>query len=189
MNRKTFRQKERTICDTMQIRKCREADVAPAGAFYDSVVLWLDNHINYPKWMYKIYPSEISVREMTAAGNQYLCVDGEKIIGAFALNADPQGNYQKGDWSRKLPDGAYMVLHALAIAPELQGHGLGEEVVRFCTEKAKTDGYKALRLDIVPGNLPAKRLYEKNGFRYVGDVDLERGLAHIPIFSLYELDW
>ncbi len=172
----------------MEIRKCREADVAAAGAFYDAVVFWLDQHTNFPKWMYKIYPSESWVREMTEAGEQYICVDGEKIIGAFVLNTDPQGNYRKGNWSRDLPDGAYMVLHALAISPELQGKGLGAEVVRFCTEKAKADGYKAIRLDIVPGNLPAKKLYEKTGFRYVVDADLERGIAHIPTFSLFELN-
>ncbi len=82
-----------------------------------------------------------------------------------------------------------MVLHALAIAPKLQGKGLGAAVVRFCTEKAKADGYKALRLDIVPGNLPAQKLYEKNGFQYAGDADLDRGIEHIPVFSLYELNW
>lgn len=172
----------------MEIRKCREADVAATGAFYDDVVFWLDQHINYPKWMYKIYPSESWAREMTEAGEQYICMDGQKIIGAFVLNTDPQGNYRKGHWSRDLPDGAYMVLHALAISPELQGRGLGAEVVRFCTEKAKADSYKAIRLDIVPGNLPAKKLYEKTGFRYVVDADLERGIAHIPTFSLFELN-
>ena len=173
----------------MQIRKCQEADVAATGAFYDAVVFWLNHHINYPKWMYKIYPSESWVKQMTEAGEQYICVDGKKIVGAFVLNADPQGNYRKGNWSLDLPDGAYMVLHALAIDPELQGRGLGAEVVRFCTEKAKAEGYKALRLDIVPGNIPAKKLYEKTGFRYVEDVDLDRNIAHIPMFSLYELNW
>ena len=119
----------------------------------------------------------------------WLALDGKKIVGAFVLNADPQGNYQKGDWSLDLPDGDYMVLHALAIDPELQGRGLGAEVVHFCTEKAKAEGYKALRLDIVPGNIPAKKLYEKTGFRYVEDGDLDRNIAHIPMFSLYELNW
>ena len=172
----------------MQIRKCREADVAPAGAFYDSVVLWLDHHINYPKWMYKIYPSEISVREMTAAGEQYLCMDGEKIIGAFALNAEPQGNYQKARWSRVLPKGSYMVLHALAIDPQSQRQGLGTEMIRFCADKARAEGYQTIRIDVVPTNTPARRLFEKNGFVYVGDVDLELPLGDIPAFSMYELN-
>ena len=50
-------------------------------------------------------------------------------------------------------------------------------------------GYKAFRLDIVPGNAPAQKLYEKSGFKYAGDAGLDRGIAHIPVFSLYELNW
>ena len=175
--------------DIMQIRKCRETEIVEVGAFYDEIVWWLDNHINYPKWMYKIYPSESFVRESTMAEEQYVCMEGRKLAGAFVLNDDPQGNYQKGKWARHIPDGEYMVLHALAISPELQGKGLGAEIVRFCTEEAKSKGYKAFRLDIVPGNAPAQKLYEKSGFKYAGDADLDRGIAHIPVFSLYELNW
>ena len=56
-------------------------------------------------------------------------------------------------------------------------------------EKAREDGYKALRLDVVPDNIPARRLFEKNGFVYAGDADLGRGYDEIPVFSLYELSF
>lgn len=36
---------------------------------------------------------------------------------------------------------------------------------------------------------PARKLYEKNGFTYAGDVDLERGIEDIPVFSLFKLNW
>ncbi|MBR5908892.1 MAG: GNAT family N-acetyltransferase [Schwartzia sp.] len=173
----------------MQIRKCAETEIVAVGEFYDRIVQWLDNHINYPKWMYRIYPSESWAREMTEAGEQYVCVDNGKMVGVFVLNADPQGAYQKGKWAVDLPDGSYMVLHALAIDPELQSQGFGSQIIRFCVEKAKAEGFKTIRVDIVPGNDPARRLYEKNGFQYAGDVDLERGIEHIPVFSLYELNW
>ena len=173
----------------MEIRKCTDSDIIPTGAFYDKVVAWLDEHINYPKWVYQVYPSENSVREMTKTNSQYICMDDGKIIGAFVLNDDPQGNYRKGNWSRNIPEGNYMVIHALAIDPQLQGKGLGTDVIRFCVNKAKQCGYQALRLDIVPDNIPARKLYEKNGFLYAGDADLERGIENIPVFSLFELNW
>ena len=62
-------------------------------------------------------------------------------------------------------------------------------MVRFCVDKAKSNGFQALRVDIVPENLPAKKLYEKNGFTWAGDADLERGIENIPVFSLYEKNW
>lgn len=129
-----------------------------------------------------------TVRASTKAGTQFLCLDEDDIIGAFILNDDPDGNYQKGSWRQALPDGEYAVLHTLAIDPEHHRRGIGTEIIRFCVDRARSNGYRALRVDIVPGNLPARKLYEKNGFTYAGDVDLERGIEGIPVFSLFELN-
>ena len=172
----------------LEIRKCREEDIPEAGRFYDRVVEWLDGHINYPKWTYKEYPSETSVRNQTRDGGQYLCLEDGKIVGAFVLNDDPEGSYWKGRWERELPEGSYLVVHALAVDPERQREGIASQIVRYCIGRARAGGYQAVRLDIVPGNDPAMALYEKHGFRYAGDADLDRGIEHIPVFSLFELN-
>lgn len=173
----------------MIIRLCRKEEVTAVGEFYDCVVEYLCEHINYPKWVYKEYPSEYSVREMTEAGCQFICVDRNEILGAFVLNEDPQGVYEKVLWSRPLQRGKYMVCHTLAVAPVFQGKGIGEQMVVFCIEYAKRHSYHAIRLDVVPENFPAKKLYEKCGFSYIADVDLERGIAEIPMFSMYEFNF
>ena len=51
---------------------------------------------------------------------------------------------------------------------------------------AEEQGARALRLDVYEGNLPAIRLYESAGFRYVDTVSL--GLEEIGLdrFRLYE---
>lgn len=170
----------------MEIRKCGEADIRSLGNFYDHVVEHLCQGINYPKWTYKVYPSEQSVREKARAGEQFLCQEQGKIVGAFVLNDDPAGVYENARWSKPLHQGEYLVCHTLAIAPEEQGKGLGRQIVGFCVDYAKAHGYRGIRLDVVPENTPARRLYEGCGFRYVGDADLERGLEEIPLFSMYE---
>lgn len=156
--------------------------------FYDNVVEYLVSHVNYPKWRYKEYPNEDYVRQMTEEGSQYILEEDGKIVGAFVLNTDPQGDYSKGNWSRELPSGSYLVIHALAVDPGYHGKGLGSEAVSYCIHYAKSTGFKALRLDLVPTNEPAKRLYEKNGFSYAGTEDLGRGVEIIPKFSMYELN-
>lgn len=173
----------------MIIRLCNEQDIKAVGTFYDKAVMYLDDHINYPKWSYKKYPSEDSVREQTLAGCQFMCLDGDKIVGAFVLNDDPQGAYENATWLRQLQQGEYMVCHTLATEPSMQGKGIGKQIVEYCIEYTKKHAYKAIRLDVVPDNIPAKRLYEKCGFHYVGDVDLERDIPEIPLFSMYELNW
>lgn len=173
----------------MEIRLCREEDIVAAGEFYDNVVRYLYDNINYPKWVYKEYPSEGSVRNMTMAGSQFMCIDNGQIVGAFVLNDDPQGKYDNAIWSRQLSEGDYMVCHTLATEPVLRGKGIGKKIVNYCIDYAKSHGFKAIRLDVVPDNLPARRLYEKCGFKYTGDVDLERGIDEIPLFSMYELNF
>lgn len=172
----------------LEIRKCREEDIPEAGRFYDRVVEWLDQHINYPKWTYKEYPSETSVRNQTRDGGQYLCLEDGKIVGAFVLNDDPEGSYWKGRWERELAEGSYLVIHALAVDPKRQREGIASEIVRYCIDRARSGGYQAVRLDIVPDNHPARALYEKHGFRYAGDADLDRNIDEIPLFSLFELN-
>lgn len=173
----------------MQIKLCTEADIVTVGEFYDKAVKYLCENINYPKWTYKEYPSEGSVRVKTAAGHQFMCIENGKVIGAFVLNDDPQGQYENAKWSNSLELGEYMVCHTLATDSAMQGKGIGRQMVEYCIDYAKNHGYKAIRLDVVPDNVPARKLYEKCGFQYVGDVDLERGIEEIPLFSMYELNF
>lgn len=172
------------------IQRCTEESVPAVGAFYDEVVLNMDAHnANYPKWEYKIYPSVGSVRERTQHGVQYFCKENGRICGAFVLSDDPGGAYEKGSWSCSLERGEYLVIHALAADPNAAGTGIGQHMVRFCMDLARLHGCKGIRLDVVPDNLPAIRLYEKMGFTLAGEADLERGIEAIPVFRLYEYNF
>ena len=46
-----------------------------------------------------------------------------------------------------------------------------------------------MRVDVVPGNYPAERLYKKLGFTFAGEKDLCRGIADIPLFRLFEYNF
>lgn len=156
--------------------------------FYDRVNEHLENTINYPHWRRGEYPGRESIREAIESGSQYICMADGRIAGAFVLNDDPGGDYGAGEWRVPLSCGEYMIIHTLAVDPELGGRDIGGEMVRYCIDKAKNDGYKAVRLDVVPTNTPACRLYEKEGFLFAGEKDLGRGYEDIPTFLLYELN-
>lgn len=172
----------------MYIRLCKQDEIECVGSFYDSVVKYLTEHINYPKWTYLVYPSVDYVREMAALNRQYACIEDNRLVGAFVLADDAQGEYSKVRWSVNLDGKQCLVCHALAVATDLQKRGLGKEIVHYCIDFAKHHEYAAVRLDVVPTNTPARKLYESCGFTYVGDYDLERGYDNIPLFSLYELN-
>lgn len=58
------------------------------------------------------------------------------------------------------------------------------EIWDLYTENRELTGKEHIR----GKEIPAKRLYEKCGFQYMGDVDLERNIAGIPLFFMYELN-
>lgn len=175
-----------TEMEKLAIRLCRQREAEAVGAFYDEVVKQLVQHVNWPKWTYKVYPSTTFVRQMTEQNSQFVCTLDDKLVAAFVLNDDPQGAYDRVNWSIPLDRGEYLVCHAVAVATDMQNKGVGGRIVDFCKQFASSHGYKAIRLDVVPSNIPAKKLYESCGFRYRGDVDLSRGYKDIPLFSMYE---
>lgn len=170
----------------MEIIHCTIEHLEAAAAFYDEVTAYLSDHVNYPKWTPHVYPGRESTRQAIADGWQYLCMEGNQIVGGFILNDDPQGAYEYGDWQIPLQNGEFLVIHTLAVFPAAYGRGIGKYMVDYCIRHAQEHGYKALRLDVVPENLPACRLYERMGFAYAGEYDLLRNIDGIPTFKLYE---
>ena len=170
----------------MYIRKAVPSDFDSASALYDKVTLYLEQHINYPHWTHKVYPCSDTVKEGLETDSLFVCCEGDGIMGAFLLNTDPAGDYSAGEWSRDIADGEYMIIHALAVDPDLSRKGTGKAMVEFCLNYAKEKGYKAIRLDAVPENLPARRMYEGLGFSFAGEKNLKRYETGIPVFALYE---
>ena len=178
-------------CNNMlEIRRAEDKDIKIIGDFYDEQVLYMDeNGVNYPRWMYKNYPTEQSVREAVANEEQYYCLLDGKLCAAFIINDYPGCAYDKGDWKKNLSVGEYLIIHTLSVNYRFAGKGIATEIVNFCLDLANKKGYKAVRVDVVPDNFPAARLYVKCGFTFAGEKDLERGLEHIPTFCLYEYNF
>jgi len=173
----------------MKIIKCDLNYLDALAEFYDKVVDYLLATVNYPKWS-KEYPCRSSIEAAINRSEQYACIDEDgKIAGAFVLNEDPQGSYEKGSWSKKLKDGEYEVVHTLAVNQGLKHKGIGSFMTEYIINDAKEKGYRGLRLDVVPGNTPAASLYMRYGFDFVGAYDLDRGFDDIPLFELYELNF
>jgi len=100
-----------------------------------------------------------------------------------------QGEFLIGEW-----DGAFVAMGALhrttperaeikrmRVHPDYQGRGLGQIILTELEARARALGYRTLHLDTSILQLPAQKLYEKNGFREVGR-DVYQGLEVI----LYE---
>lgn len=172
----------------MELIQCENRHFEPVLDIYQRVVKHLNETVNYPKWT-EHHPSKVGIAEAIQNGEMYACTENEKIIGAVVLSENPEGEYTAGDWKKNLQTGEYLVIHMLAVDPLLEKRGIGGYIVERCAELAKRGGYQALRLDVVPDNFPAIRLYQRKGFLYAGTKDLRRNIPEIPVFDLYELNF
>ena len=172
---------------TLAFIRCEPAQFNAVMAMYDRTLAELERTVNYPRWT-KDHPGRDYVKKAIEKGEQYACAAGGAILGAVVLNEDPEGNYALGHWSRELKAGTFLVVHLLAVDPAYKQKGIGGFLVDHAVALAKENGYRAIRLDIVPDNVPAKRLYTSKGFTAAGQMDLRPEIEEIPIFELYELN-
>ncbi len=169
----------------MTIKLCTKNDISTVTEFYDSVTLHLTQTVNYPKWTYKVYPSAESVTTCVNNGVQYACFDGDRVVGAFVMHFDVIGEYlTENCWQTK---GKYLTIHTLATHYNYAQRGIASQMVRYAISYARQHGCCSVRLDVVPTNTPACRLYLKHGFVLRGESGLNRGFEDIPSFYLYEL--
>ena len=63
-----------------------------------------------------------------------------------------------------------MLMDGLFVAPCARGRGVGARLLAAVAERARAEGCREVRLDVVDGN-PARALYERHGFRPSGRVE------------------
>jgi GNAT superfamily N-acetyltransferase len=62
----------------------------------------------------------------------------------------------------------------MRVHPEYQGRGFGREILKHLLDAASSLGYRELRLDTTAQMMPARKLYEKNGFKLVRSENIGR---------------
>ena len=84
------------------------------------------------------------------------------------------------DLVRAYPDAETWFLGLLFVAPERRNMGLGTHLLEAIFAEIKQQGGRALRLGVARGNVRARALYERVGFRFV----CEREWVHPSGFTV-----
>lgn len=100
-------------------------------------------------------------QEMADFPGKYAPPSGALLLGRIgALNAGAVALRDLGEGRCEMK--------RLYVRPEARGYALGERLVLRLIEEAKTRGYRAMRLDTVPGHHDhAMALYRRLGFREI----------------------
>ena len=171
----------------MVISKAVRNEYESVRSFYHSMIDAMEGTKYHPKWQKDIYPAPEDLRDAIDKGELYIGRVGERIAAALVLNQQYNPEYEDIVWTKPFDRSEFMVIHMLGVHSDFAGKGLAKEMVRFAIETAGAAGMKAIRLDVLKGNVPAERLYPARGFSYVDTIKLFYEDTGRVDFELFEL--
>lgn len=135
------------------------------------------------------YPTENHIREDIKRGESYVVWKDGKIVATFMCMLRIEPTYQKieGAWRSEKP---YATIHRITVSPEARrsashpqtenAKSISEIIMDFAKATAavnQCDG--GVRIDTHKGNIPMRKMIEKQGFVYCGVIWLETGAERV----------
>jgi GNAT superfamily N-acetyltransferase len=99
------------------------------------------------------------VRGVLARGDGWGVFDGNRLVGKLTIDALPYDSLKHVFW-----------LHAVYLHPDARGRGAGVALLEAALAAARANGATRAALWVNSENAPARRLYERAGFRETGRV-------------------
>lgn len=145
------------------IRKATENDIDRVAEIYGNIFRAQDAGVLTVGWVRGIYPSRRSALEALERDELFVLDDGGAVAASARINQSQGEEYRRAAWKAAAPDERVMVLHTLAVDPELRGKGYGTRFVDFYEKYALERGCPYLRMDTNEINAVARRLYARLG--------------------------
>lgn len=104
----------------------------------------------------------------------WIAHENECILGAFAYQTTPDPSYFEinGQWLTCTP---YASMHRVCVSDNCKGKGVAGKMFEFGFNMARQDGFRSMRIDTHPDNLPMRRALSKAGFTHCGQIILKEG--------------
>lgn len=171
------------------IRSAEKNELDRVQDFYYSVIDQLEGSAYGPKWTKDVYPAREDFKNAVLENTMYVCENQNgKIYAAMVLNSKCDEAYAGIEWKVKAePDQVYLI-HLLCVDQRYKACGIGLKMVQFAIKKAKETDMKAVRLDVIKGNMPAENLYVKCGFKFIKEMTLYYEDTGWAEFRMYEFE-
>lgn len=161
-------------------------DIDELENLYNDLNDYLAEGVNYPGWRKDIYPVRQNAIDGVKNKNLYVVKNNGRIVGSIILNHEPEDAYHNVKWGAEYDYSEVFVIHTFVVHPKFMKYGIGRALMDFADKQSIKSKVKSIRLDVYEGNMPAIKLYEKCGFKYIDTVDLGLGNYGLDWFKLYE---
>ncbi|MNM16482.1 Acetyltransferase YpeA [compost metagenome] len=127
------------------------------------------------------YPNREVIAEDIEQGTLYVFEDDGTPAGIIVLDENEAEEYLSIDWVQK--EGRHLVMHRLAVHPEIQGKGIARRLLAFAEDQAAREGYSSIRMDTYAKNDRALSLYLRLGYEVRGEVRFPGRIANFPVME------
>lgn len=147
----------------MAVREATIQDIDVLMEIYETARRFMAENGNPTQWP-QGYPSKKILLKDMAAKQLYVYEQNGEIEGAFVFFIGEDLSYAKidGKWLNEEP---YGVIHRIASRQRVPH--VGQSILNYCFTKIKN-----LRIDTHEDNIPMQNMLKKNGFVYVGEIEL-----------------
>jgi ribosomal protein S18 acetylase RimI-like enzyme len=150
----------------MTIRRLEGKDKKGVMSLFRSVTQDLQRQ-GIQQWD-RFYPNVIVIGDDLRNKNLFALAMDDQVVAAVVLDTKQSPKYAALKWSDVRGNPA--CIHRLAVRPEYQGKGLGKQLLQFAEDHARKQGNTSIRLDVYTGNPGAVTMYNRAGYRQVGEV-------------------
>ena len=136
---------------SIEIRLAEAGEIDEIYDFYKEVCKELEGAKYSPLWQIGFYPCIADIENHINNKNMYIAITDGRIASVMAT----------------VNHGDYSSLHLFAVHSDFRNQHLGKQMMNKLFEIAKERENNKIMLDVVKGNLPAEKLYQKMGFEYI----------------------
>ncbi|WP_233269803.1 GNAT family N-acetyltransferase [Heyndrickxia camelliae] len=136
---------------------------------------------NNDQWS-DVYPTASNFEMDVENGSLYVLEEAGEVIGSITVDQNQPSEYEPIPWRKA--DNAF-VFHRLVVSPRSRGKGEATKLIKYAEQYAIDNEVPYMRIDTYSLNKKAQKLFEKNGYKKVGEMPYH-GKTH-PFFCYDKL--
>ncbi|MGX8834069.1 GNAT family N-acetyltransferase [Amedibacillus sp. YH-ame6] len=168
------------------IRQAIPSELNKVRKFYHSLIDEMQTSRYSPGWKKDIYPDFLLLKNSIENRELYIGELDDDIVSVMIINQEANEGYQTIQWTSNIESKEVYVIHALGVHPKQSGKGFAKAMIEEVLSIGKCNGIKAIRLDVLQGNIPAEKLYVSIGFKYIDMIEMYYEDTGWTNYKLYE---
>ena len=169
----------------INLKRARTEESQEILKFYQNVINSTKDTEFKTRWSER-YPNLEYIETGTENQEFYVYRENDRILACLSLNNRFEPEYENINWIINAKPDEIIIIHAFAVTSDLAGKGIGKEIFNQIKENALKNNKKTIRIDIIDGNIGAKKVFEKLGFEYVDATEIFHKAVGWEKFHLYE---